>query len=46
MAEAVGADPLADTGSGAQPLEHDPDVGLSHPVTFERAEDRMAAAQT
>jgi len=46
MAEAVGVDAFVDAGPGAQTFEHDPDVGVSHSVTFERAEDRVAAANT
>ena len=46
VAESVGVDALVDPGPGAETLEHDPDVSISHPVTFERAEDRVATAQT
>ena len=46
VAESVGVDPLVDSGPGAQTFEHDPDVGVGHPATFERAEDRVAAAKT
>ena len=46
VAESVGVDAFVDASSECEAFEHDSDIGISHPVTFERAEDRVAAAQT
>ncbi len=45
VAEAVGVDAPVDASPNREAFKHDTDAGGGHPVTAERAEDRVAAAQ-